>query len=856
MTVGYVDGHGTAEMLTSAPTAAVANVDDAPTGLPVIAGVAVEDGMLTVDTSAIADADGLGAFSIQWRRDGAAIAGATGTSYSPGDADVGARISVTVGYVDGHGTAQTLTSAPTAAVANVDDAPVIVLPDGSDPVRLRVDEGRTDVVTLVATDADGDELDWSIVGGADADRYTIDAASGRLRFATAPDFESPGDADADNRYTVVVQADDRHGGTARRTIEVTVADVNEAPAATGGQIVLLEDATRVVRIADLGATDPDVGDRIAAVQVVGWTGAGALTLGGAAVRSGQWIAAAEIDAMSLAYTPPADANGSALATLVFRVADRDGLVSATTATLVFDVVAVNDPPRLVTVSPLQVDEGATAAIGPAQLHAVDVDDSPQQLRYRVVTPPASGRLEIDGVAVTGFTQADVDGGRLFYLHGGSETATDSFTFVLSDAAGAALGSVSLSIAVAPVDDAPVLTLSMAAPADVTAGGPQQRALSAATLTDADSVVFVRAVVRIAAGYLPGQDRLVLGGNHTVSAQWDAATGTLTISGAATAAAYADALASVQFSSAAAGSGERLLSVQVSDGTADSQQVQSRLGVRPAAPAAPASPTMPSSPAVHPSQQRNDHAVGSTSVPSASTAVTAPDAAPIAAGKPAEPAGDNAATGDPTARAAAAAAAAGGTATGGHGGTRTAGDASAPEAGVNIQRLLEIALDGTRVDQPADGELLPGLERPELAELRRAESADGARRNATGADVRKLVELVGTPAPDDGGFSFEKLAEPTVGGGLALSASVLWWATRAGGLMAAMFASVPAWRSFDPTPILERRRGTVRTVDDDADDDLLAGPASDADSAASDPAQGPAPHAALRNRLIEEMAGPA
>ena len=77
--VDYVDGHGTAETLTSAETLAIANVNNAPTGLPVIAGNAVEDGVLSVDTSAIADADGLGAFGYQWLRDGAAIAGATGS---------------------------------------------------------------------------------------------------------------------------------------------------------------------------------------------------------------------------------------------------------------------------------------------------------------------------------------------------------------------------------------------------------------------------------------------------------------------------------------------------------------------------------------------------------------------------------------------------------------------------------------------------------------------------------------------------------------------------------------------------------------------------------------------------------
>ena len=63
-------------------------------------GTATEDQILTADTSGISDADGLGAFSYQWYRDGVPIGGATGQTYTLGDADVGAQISVQVSYTD------------------------------------------------------------------------------------------------------------------------------------------------------------------------------------------------------------------------------------------------------------------------------------------------------------------------------------------------------------------------------------------------------------------------------------------------------------------------------------------------------------------------------------------------------------------------------------------------------------------------------------------------------------------------------------------------------------------------------------------------------------------------------------
>ncbi|MGB8332511.1 MAG: cadherin-like domain-containing protein, partial [Polyangiales bacterium] len=41
------------------------------------------------------------------------------------------------------------------------------------------------------------------------------------------------------------------------------------------------------------------------------------------------------------------------------------------------------------------------------------------------------------------------------------------------------------------------------------------------------------------------------------------------------------------------------------------------------------------------------------------------------------------------------------------------------------------------------------------------------------------------------------------GGLALSVGAVWWATRAAGLIASALSSLPAWRNFDPLPVLGR-----------------------------------------------------
>lgn len=77
VTVSWTDVGGTAESVTTAETAAVANVNDAPTGAPTITGTATRGQQLTASTSGIVDPDGLGTFSYQWKHGGTNISGTT-----------------------------------------------------------------------------------------------------------------------------------------------------------------------------------------------------------------------------------------------------------------------------------------------------------------------------------------------------------------------------------------------------------------------------------------------------------------------------------------------------------------------------------------------------------------------------------------------------------------------------------------------------------------------------------------------------------------------------------------------------------------------------------------------------------
>jgi Ca2+-binding RTX toxin-like protein len=148
------------------------NVNDAPTGAVIITGSPTLGSLLTAGTDTIADADGLGTFTLQWLADGVEIDGATGTSFTPGPAQLGAAISVRLSYSDGFGTLETLTSLTTSAVIlpNVFEgtggSDVITGTDGPDTITAGAGNDTIDA-------GDGDDV---IDGGIGFD--VIDGGSG------------------------------------------------------------------------------------------------------------------------------------------------------------------------------------------------------------------------------------------------------------------------------------------------------------------------------------------------------------------------------------------------------------------------------------------------------------------------------------------------------------------------------------------------------------------------------------------------------------------------------------------------------------------------------------------------------
>ena len=124
--VNFTDGLGKIEVLASQPTAKVVNVNDAPTGDPLVTPAAATEGEpFTADASGIADEDGLGEFGYRWQQSAVGgggtyttIGGATADTYTPGAAQVNRRIRVVVTYTDGFGTPEQVASDPTGIVGD------------------------------------------------------------------------------------------------------------------------------------------------------------------------------------------------------------------------------------------------------------------------------------------------------------------------------------------------------------------------------------------------------------------------------------------------------------------------------------------------------------------------------------------------------------------------------------------------------------------------------------------------------------------------------------------------------------------------------------------------------------------
>ncbi len=194
-------------------------------------------------------------------------------------------------------------------VTAVNDAPVAF--DGS----LAATEDAIATGTLVASDVDSATLTYSVVAAASHGTVTVtNAATGAYSYTPAANYNG---ADA-----FTFKANDGSLDSNVATVDITVDSVNDAPAATDGDLTTNEDTSAT---GTLSATDVD--SATLTYSVVAAASHGTVTVTNAATGA-------------YSYTPAANYNGPD----AFTFKANDGSLDSNTATVDITVDSVNDAP--------------------------------------------------------------------------------------------------------------------------------------------------------------------------------------------------------------------------------------------------------------------------------------------------------------------------------------------------------------------------------------------------------------------------------------------------------------------------------------------------------------------------------
>src|SRR5690606_28910594 len=224
-------------------------------------------------------------------------------------------------------------------------------------------ENTTGVVyTATRSDVDaGDNVTWSL-SGADAGLFTIDATTGEVTLNAAQDFESPGDADGDGVYEITVRATDAGGLFDERTVELTLTNVNEAPAVTSaGTGTFAENTTGVVYTAT--RSDVDAGDNV--TWSLSGADAGLFTID---ATTGEVTLNAAQD-----FESPGDADGDGVYEITVRATDAGGLFDERTVELT--LTNVNEAPAVTSAGTGTFAENTTGVVYTATRSDVDAGDN-------------------------------------------------------------------------------------------------------------------------------------------------------------------------------------------------------------------------------------------------------------------------------------------------------------------------------------------------------------------------------------------------------------------------------------------------------------------------------------------------
>jgi methionine-rich copper-binding protein CopC len=281
-----------------------------------------------------------------------------------------------------------------------------------------------------------------------------------------------------------------------------------------------------------------------------------LNSAGATATLAQW----QVALRSVTYTNTSDVPNTGTRTITFIA--NDGQANSVAATRTVTVAAVNDAPTLGANTGSTLAEGGTDTITATELDFNDAEQADTAVTYTLTSLATNGTLRLNGsaIALNGtFTQDDVNNGRVTYLHDGSEGASASFGFSVSDGQGGSVTNRTFTFTVTGVNDAPVNAVPAA-----TQNGTEDANLvfsiangNAISVTDADATTLT---VTLAVG----KGTLTLSGIAGLSFTTGDGTGDATMTFSGTAAAINAALSGLAYRGNLNVNGSDTLTVTTSD----------------------------------------------------------------------------------------------------------------------------------------------------------------------------------------------------------------------------------------------------------------------------------------------------
>jgi gliding motility-associated-like protein len=294
------------------------------------------------------------------------------------------------------GTSDSAPATVSITVNPVNDAPV------AQAQSVNVPEDTPTVITMVATDVDGNPLTYIIVTPPQNGSLSV-VSGNQVTYTPNANYNGPD--------SFVFKANDGSVDSNNATVSITVTPVNDAPVANAQSITVNEDTSIGITL-----TGSDVDGNTLTFSVVTGPANGTLSCTNCANPT---------------YTPNLNYNGPD--SFTFKV--NDGTVDSAPATVSITVTPVNDAP-IANSQTVTVPEDTPTAI---TLTGSDVDGD--ALTFTVLTNPTNGTLS--GTAPN-----------LTYTPNANYTGPDSFTFRVNDGS-LNSAAATVSINVTPQNDAPV-----------------------------------------------------------------------------------------------------------------------------------------------------------------------------------------------------------------------------------------------------------------------------------------------------------------------------------------------------------------------------------------------------------------